>query len=179
MLAIAGCSVGAAVIERVRARGTVENPVDSTVAKEMTDVDPQDWSEAADRENHYSIKRGWAAIEERRKIGLSKLVSIDMAFAPTAKDEALVMRWASEVQSVTRQNWLRLGQVVVFALEPGRIRGAVLGQESDKPVPAVELLGARVKYDPDRGLNSPERGDNYYDIFLQTGQLFDQRPRDE
>jgi hypothetical protein len=161
------------VIERERSRGTVEEPVDPKVAKEMTDVDPQEWSEAADRENHYSIKRGWMAIEERRKIQMVKVIPIDIAVDPGASNEALVMRWASELQSVTRQNWLRLGHVVIFALEPGRIRGAVLGQESDKPVPGVELLGARVNYDPNRGLNSPDRGDNYYDIYLHTGQLFD------
>jgi hypothetical protein len=102
-----------------------------------------------------------------------KVIPIDIAVDPGASNEALVMRWASELQSVTRQNWLRLGHVVIFALEPGRIRGAVLGQESDKPVPGVELLGARVNYDPNRGLNSPDRGDNYYDIYLHTGQLFD------
>ena len=173
ILASAGCAVGAAVIERERSRGTVEEPVDPKVAKEMTDVDPQEWSEAADRENHYSIKRGWMAIEERRKIQMVKVIPIDIAVDPGASNEALVMRWASELQSVTRQNWLRLGHVVIFALEPGRIRGAVLGQESDKPVPGVELLGARVNYDPNRGLNSPDRGDNYYDIYLHTGQLFD------
>jgi hypothetical protein len=180
ILAIAGCAVGAAVIERAQARDTVvAPPVDPTVAKEMTDVDPQEWSEAADRENHYSIKRGWAAVEERRKIQLAKVIPIDIAFDSRAKDESLVIRWASEVQAVARQNWLRLGHVVVFALETGRIRGAVFGQESDRPIPAVELLGAKVNYDPSRGLNSPERGDNYYDVCLQTGQLFDQGPRNQ
>jgi 7,8-dihydro-6-hydroxymethylpterin-pyrophosphokinase len=179
ILAITGCAVGAAVIERVRARGTVEKPVDPSVAKEMTEVDPQSWSEAADRENHYGVERGTTAVEERRRIALSKVLSIDIAVDPKAKDEALVTRWASEVQSVTRQNWLRLGHVVIFALEPGRIRGAILGQESDKPVPGVELLGARVKYDPERGLNSPDRGDNYYDVYLKTGQLFDQGSGDQ
>jgi hypothetical protein len=174
MLAIAGCAVGAAVIERVRARGTAEKPVDPAIAEEISGGKPRHWSQAAIMENSYGVERGWAAIEERRKIELAKVIPFDLAFDPRAKDEALVMRWASEVQSVARQNWLRLGQVVVFALEPGRIRGAILGQESDKPVPAVEILGAGVKYDPERGLNSPERGDNYYDVRLMTGHLFDQ-----
>jgi hypothetical protein len=182
ILASAGCAVGAAVIERVRARGVVEKPVDPAVAKEIErEIEDSSYrtSHAATMENSDSIERGWAAVEERRKIGLAKVAPIDIAVDPRASDEALVMRWASEVQSVARQNWLRLGHVVVFDLEPGRIRGAVFGQESDRPVPAVELLGARVKYDPDRGLNSPDRGDNYYDVSLQTGQLFDQRPRNE
>jgi hypothetical protein len=183
ILAGAGCAVGAAVIERVRARSMVEKAVEPAIAKEIEDGlstrHPERWSVAAMRENSYGIERGRAAVEERRKIELAKVVSIDISVDPRASDEALVMRWASEVQAVARQNWLRLGHVVVFALEPGRIRGAVLGQDSDKPVPAVELIGARVKYDPERGLNSPDRGDNYYDVSLQTGQLFDQRPRDE
>jgi hypothetical protein len=174
ILASAGCAVGAAVIERVRAQGMVEKPVDPAIAEEISGGKPRHWSQAAIMENSYGVERGWAAIEERRKIELAKVIPFDLAFDPRAKDEALVMRWASEVQSVARQNWLRLGQVVVFALEPGRIRGAILGQESDKPVPAVEILGAGVKYDPERGLNSPERGDNYYDVRLMTGHLFDQ-----
>jgi hypothetical protein len=179
ILAGAGFAVGTAVIERVRARGAVENLVDPAIAEEISKGKPRHWSQAAIMENSYGVECGRAAIEEGRKIEMAKVLPIDIAVNPGASDEALVMRWAAEVQSVSWQNWLRLGQVVVFALEPGRIRGAVLGQESDKPVPAVELLGASVKYDPERGLNSPDRGDNYYDVYLHTGQLFDQRSRDE
>jgi hypothetical protein len=174
--------VGAAVIERERARGTVEKPVDPAIAEEIArEIEDRSYrtSEAATIENSDSIERGWAAVEEQRKIELAKAIPIDIAVDPRASNETLVMRWASEVQSVARQNWIRLGHVVIFALETDRIRGAVLGKESDKPVPGVELLGARVKYDPERGLNSPDRGDNYYDVYLKTGKLFDQGPRNQ
>jgi hypothetical protein len=130
-------------------------------------------------ENSFAIERGRIAVQERQKIPLSKVIPIDLSVDPKAKDEALVMRWASEVQSVARQSWLKLGQAVVNAVEPGRIRGAILGQESDQPIPGVELLGARVNFDPERGLNSPQRGANYYDVYLLTGLLFDQGPRDQ
>jgi hypothetical protein len=179
ILASSGCAVGAAVIERIHARGTVETPVDSAIAKEIEGTNPRRWSLPADRENHFGIQRGRLAVEERRKVELSKAIPIDIAVDPGAKDEVLVMRWAAEVQSTARQNRLRLGQVVVFSLDYDRLRGAILGQESNKPLPAVELLGARVSFDSERGLGSPVRGSNYYDFHLSTGQLFDQRPGNE
>lgn len=178
ILAIAGCAVGAAVIECVRARGTVEKTVEPAIAKEIEEglatEHPERWSTSAMNENSFGIDRGWAAVEERRKIEMAKVILIDIAVNPGVSDEALVMRWASEVQSTARQNWLRLGHVVVFALEQGRIRGAILGEESEKPVPATELLGARVKYDPENGIGSPQRGIASYVVCLLTGQLFNQ-----
>ncbi len=183
ILAISGCAVGAGVIERLRATGTVERPLDLAAAKEIREGPFAGrvvrMSPAGMHENSFAVERGRAAIEERRKISLSEVVPIDIAVDPKARDEALVMRWASQVQSVARQNWLKLGQAVVYAVEPGRIRGAILGQKSDQPIPGVELVGARVNFDPTRGLNSPERGDNYYDVYLLTGQLFDQGSRDQ
>jgi hypothetical protein len=177
ILAMSGCAVGAAVIERVRARGTAEKPPDLAAAKEIEEgplaARVVRMSPAAMRENSYGIERGSAAVEARRRIALVEAIPIDIAVDPKASDNALVMRWASEVQLAARQNWLQLGQTVVYSVEPGRIRGAVFGQKSNQPIAAVELLGARVKYAPDRGLNSPDRGSNYYDIYLLTGQLFD------
>ncbi len=182
ILASVGCAVGAAVIERVRARGMAEQPVDPAIAAEIQ-KERDDWhynpSVAATLENSHTIERGWAAVAEERKISFARMVPIDMATDPKAPDEVLVMRWASEVQSTARQNLLRIGHVVVYAVEAGRIRGALLGQASDMPIPGVQLLGAKVNYDPTRGLNSPERGDNYYDYSLSTGQLFDQGSRDQ
>ncbi len=173
ILASSGCAVGAAVIERIHAQGAVEKPVDPAIAKEIEVTNPRRWSLPADRENHFGIQRGRVAVEERRKIDLVQVIPIDVAVNPRSTDEALVMLWTSEVQSAARQKLLQLGQVVVFALEPDRIRGAILGRGSDKPIPGVELLGASMNFDPARGLGSPVRGSNYYDFHLSTGQLFD------
>ncbi len=183
ILASAGCAVGAAVIERVRAGGAAEKPVDPDVAKEievgLAERHAERWSVAAMTENSYGVQRGLAAVEEQSLIPLVKEIPMDISVDPKGPDEALVMRWSSEVQSTARQNWLRLGQVVVYAVEAGWVRGALLGEASDRPIPGVELSGAKANYDPNRGRKSLKPGVNYYDYRLSTGQLFNQGARDK
>ena len=130
-------------------------------------------------ENSYGVELGWAAIEEQRKIELTRLAPVDVPVGSGLDDNDLMMRWASEVQAASREQSLRLGQVVVFAVEPNRIRGAVLGKESDSPIPGVRILGARVKFDSDWGVGGRQEGLARYSFFLSTGLLFDQRPRNK
>lgn len=81
-----------------------------------------------------------------------------------------MLRWASEVQALAREKRLRVGLVAVVTQEPGRIRGVLFGERSERTVPGVEILGARFR-------EHPEEWDIRYEGRLSTGNLVDDEAR--
>jgi hypothetical protein len=167
LFAATGRAVGAALIERQMPRSAPEEPVDPDFAREIAEVDPSRWSESALLWNSDTIEHGWEAVREQLKIKPKVLVPVEVRVAPNATEEALFMRWASEVQSASREKQVRIGTVVVTAAGSDWVRGAILGEPSDRPLPGIRLLGIQLQTGRPHRLAA-------YRLRLETGGLFGQ-----
>jgi hypothetical protein len=169
-LAGVGCAVATAPIEAKRTRDEGETALDPKLAKLVEEQNSDLWSHETLMENSYGVERGWDALNERRKIRFVESVELEVAVPPAIKEDRLMLRWASEVQALAREKRLRVGLVAVVTQEPGRIRGVLFGERSEKTVPGVEILGARFR-------EHPEEWDIRYEGRLSTGNLVDDEAR--
>lgn len=170
VLAGIGCAVATAPIEARRTSSEGEMPLDPKLAKLVEEQNSDLWSHETLMENSYGVERGRDALNERRKIRFAESVDLEVAVLPATKEDRLMLRWASEVQALAREKQFRVGHVAVVAQEPGRIRGVLFGERSERPVPGVEILGARFR-------EYPEEPEGRYEGRLSTGNLVDDEAR--
>jgi 7,8-dihydro-6-hydroxymethylpterin-pyrophosphokinase len=171
LLAVAGTAIGAALIERLQARMAPEEPVDPEWAREIAEVEPTKWSDGAGLWNSRMIKHGYKAVEEQLKIKPRLLLPLEIAVDKKTTEEMLFMRWMSEVQSTSRENHVRIGEVIVTSAGANWVRGAIIGEAADAPIPGIQLLGVRLEPDASNHMAAQN-------LRVWTGKLFGQPPVD-